>query len=160
MNPVVNNFTVKVATVNGSGSQTANHVFLKCFSKMNIPVGSKNFFPSNIQGMATWFTIRVNEKGYAGATDHTDILANLNPKTLLEDIKSLASGGLLFYDQEAGGPGSLGRQDMMVFPIPFKKLVEELEVAPKYKKFASNMIYVGVLTSYLDIPENTLTAVL
>ncbi|WP_415064251.1 2-oxoacid:acceptor oxidoreductase subunit alpha [Bdellovibrio sp.] len=160
MNPVVNDFTIKIATVNGSGSQTANHVLMKCFFKMNIPVGAKNFFPSNIQGMATWFTIRVNGKGFVGAKEKSDILINYNPKTLPEDVASMSPEAVLFYDQDAALPEGLDLKGRTAFPIPYKKLMEDLEVPIKYRKLTSNMIYVGVVSAFLKIPEDVLLNVL
>lgn len=156
MNPMVNDFTIKIATVNGSGSQTANHVLIKCFFKMNLPVGSKNFFPSNIQGMATWFTIRVNEKGFIGAKEHTDILINYNAKTLSEDLQGLPEKATVFYDQDSVVPTEQNLTDKTLFAIPFKKLMEEVDVPVKYRKITSSMIYVGVVSAFLEVPENVL----
>lgn len=160
MNPVVNDFTIKIGTVNGSGSQTANHVLMKCFFKMNIPVGAKNFFPSNIQGMPTWFTIRVNSKGFVGAKEKCDILINYNSKTLSTDVAELTANSVLFFDQDTANLESLNLKDILAIPIPYKKLTEELEIPIKYRKLTSNMIYVGVVSAFLDIPAEILRHVL
>lgn len=160
MNPVVNDFTIKIATVNGSGSQTANHVLMKCFFKMNIPVGAKNFFPSNIQGMPTWFTIRVNEKGFVGAKEKSDILINYNAKTLAEDVASMTPTAAIFFDQDVVLPEGLDLHGRAAFPIPYRKLLEEIEVPIKYRKLTSNMMYVGFISAFLKIPEDILVHVL
>lgn len=159
MNTIVNDFTIKIATVNGSGSQTANQVLMKCFFQMNIPVGSKNFFPSNIQGMPTWFSIRVNQNGFIGAREKTDIFINYNAKTLANDIKELSSTGVIFYDLD-NTPQDYNFAGHTSFGLPYKALLEELEVPMKYRKPTSNMIYVGAVCAYLNIPEETLEEVL
>lgn len=159
MNTVVNDFTIKIATVNGSGSQTANQVLMKCFFKMNIPVGSKNYFPSNIQGMPTWFSIRVNENGFIGAKEKTDIFINYNAKTLASDIKELSHNGIIFYDQDTV-PAEFDFASHTAFGLPYKALLEEIEVPLKYRKPTSNMLYVGAVCAYLKIPEGVLNSVL
>lgn len=156
MNPTINDFMIKIATVNGSGSQTANQVLMKCFFAMNIPVGSKNYFPSNIQGMPTWFTVRVNGKGFIGAKETCDILINYNAKTLKEDIASLRTQGVLFYDLDSPLPEDTDLKDIASFPIPFKALLDEVGIPAKYRKPTSNILYVGALSAYLNIPEEVL----
>lgn len=157
---LINDFTITIATVNGSGSQTANQVLMKCFAKMNLPVGSKNFFPSNIQGMPTWFSIRVQPQGFVGAKESTDILINYNPKTLTEDIEELSTHASVFYDQDAGFPEGLDLGTRKVFPIPYKKILEEISTPLRYRKLVSNMIYVGVVSAYLMLPEEILVSVM
>ncbi|KHD87805.1 MAG: hypothetical protein OM95_12405 [Bdellovibrio sp. ArHS] len=151
---LVNDFTIKIATINGTGSQTANQVLMRCFFKMNIPVGSKNFFPSNIQGMPTWFAIRVNQHGFTGAKENCDILINYNAKTLAQDLREMSDHGILFYDQET--PLDNVTLPSSAFAIPYKKILDEMDVAIKYRKPVSNMLYVGAVSAYLDIPEQIL----
>lgn len=156
MTPVVNDFTIRIATINGSGSQTANQILMKCFFNMNIPVGSKNFFPSNIQGMPTWFNIRVNQQGFIGNRQEYDILINYNPKTLKQDLHELGPTGVLFHDADSPLPESCVLPKASLFALPFKKLLEEMGVPVKYRKPLSNMIYVGAVSAYLNIPEEIL----
>lgn len=160
MGTVINDFTIKIATVNGSGSQTANQTLMKCFFKMNIPVGSKNFFPSNIQGMPTWFMIRVNPNGFTGAKEECDILINFNAKTLKEDLATLSPRGFLFYDEDSALLDTIIPLTRTYFPIPFRKLTEEIGIPIKYRKFTSAMLYVGAVSAFLGIPENILLDVL
>jgi 2-oxoglutarate ferredoxin oxidoreductase subunit alpha len=152
----VNDFMIKIATVNGSGSQTANQILMECFFLMNIPVGSKNYFPSNIQGMPTWFTVRVHSRGFIGAKERCDLLVNCNVKTLPEDLQSLHPKGLLFYDSETTLPASSPDLQGRAFPIPFKTLLDEAEIPVRYRKPTGNIVYVGVLSAYLEIPEEIL----
>lgn len=156
MNPIINDFMIKIATVNGSGSQTANQILMKCFFAMNIPVGSKNYFPSNIQGMPTWFTVRANSRGFVGAKEKCDILINYNPKTLREDLQSLQPQGVLFYDLDSPLTEDTNISGISSFAIPFKALLDEAGIPAKYRKPTSNILYVGVLSAYLNIPEDIL----
>lgn len=156
MNQITNDVMIKIATVNGSGSQTANQILMKCLFKMNIPVGSKNYFPSNIQGMPTWFTVRANSKGFIGAKEKCDILINYNAKTLPEDLKSLQAHGVLFYDLESPLPEGTNLSEFTSFAIPFKTLLDGLDIPTKYRKPTSNILYVGVVSAYLNIPEEIL----
>lgn len=159
MQTIVNDFTIKIATINGSGSQTANQVLMKCFFQMNIPVGSKNFFPSNIQGMPTWFSIRVNSQGFIGGKAQADILINYHAKTLATDLAELADNGVVFYDGDSV-PADVDLTGRQAIAIPFKTLLAEMDVPLKYRKPVSNMIYVGVVSAYLNIPEEILNSVL
>src|SRR6059036_3100673 len=119
--PVVNDFSIRVATKNGSGSQTANTTLLRALFKMGIPVSGKNLFPSNIQGLPTWFTIRVNKDGYIARREEIDFTICMNPETAREDVLALAPGTPVIYDEPL--KLNLLRDDLVYFPVPFDKLV-------------------------------------
>ncbi len=148
----IDNFVINVATVNGSGTQTANTVLLKSLFRLGVPVGGKNVFPSNISGMPTWFWIRAHEKGFVGATQLADIVVALNPQTLEADQTCLRPGGFYFYPPEKF-VGKTLRADIVAVPLPLQTLSEKLSAPIKNKKLAANMIYVGVLAELLKIPE-------
>lgn len=159
MSYIENHFTISIATVNGSGSQTANGVLLRSLFRMGIPVGGKNVFPSNISGMPTWFWIRANAKGYVGATQKAEIVLSLNPQTLLQDQELVKSGGFFFYQDHLKSEVSF-RDDIVAVALPFKSLAERIQAAPKVKKLASNMIYVGILSLLFKIPQELVSKVL
>src|SRR5260221_10177692 len=117
---VVNDFSIQVATVNGSGSQTANSVLMRAIFQMGIPVSGKNMFPSNIQGLPTWFTIRASKQGYIGRKKEVDFLVAMNPETAREDVMKLDSGAAVVYDE----PLKLNalRSDLHFYPVPFDNL--------------------------------------
>ena len=118
---VVNDFTIQVATVNGSGSQTANLVLIRSIFQMGVPVSGKNMFPSNIAGLPTWYTIRANRHGYIGRKKEIDFLVAMNPETAKEDVLTLQPGAAVVYDE----PLKLNalRPDLTFYPVPFDKLV-------------------------------------
>lgn len=156
----INDFVINVATVNGSGSQSANTILLKTLFRMGVPVGGKNVFPSNIQGLPTWFWIRANEKGYTSPRIYPDIVVALNPQTFLEDQKNLKEGGVFIYNSDQNiSPDSL-RKDIFTFGVPFKKIVDQATTAIKIKKLLTNVIYVGVLAELLDLDNEALTSAL
>ncbi len=147
--PVVNDFSIQVATVNGSGSQTANLVLLRSLFQSGVPVSGKNLFPSNIAGLPTWFTIRASRHGYVGRKKATDILVAMNPETAREDVLGLEPGAVVVYDE----PLALGavRDDLTFYPVPFDKLVTPVCSDAKLRKLVRNMIYDGVLSRLLGI---------
>src|SRR6202045_1100 len=147
--PVVNDFSIQVATVNGSGSQTANNVLMRSIFQMGIPVSGKNMFPSNIQGLPTWFTIRASKDGYIGRKKEIDFLVAMNPETAREDVLKLDPGAAVVYDE----PLKLDalRSDLHFYPVPFDKLVGPVCPEPKLRKLVRNMIYDGILANLLDI---------
>src|ERR1700749_2628207 len=146
---VVNDFSIQVATVNGSGSQTSNTVLMRSLFQMGIPVSGKNMFPSNIAGLPTWFTIRASKKGYIGRRKEIDILVAMNPETAREDVLKLDRGAAVIYDE----PLKLNplRSDLHFFPVPFDKLVAPVCPDPKLRKLVRNMIYDGVVAQLLSI---------
>ncbi len=147
--PVVNDFSIQVATVNGSGSQTANIVLLRSLFQMGIPVSAKNLFPSNIAGLPTWYTIRANKRGFIGRKKETDVMVCMNPETAQEDVRNLNPGAAVVYD----APLELNklRSDLHFYPVPFDKLVAPVCPDPKLRKLVRNMIYDGILVHLLGI---------
>src|SRR5437762_3722794 len=147
--PVVNNLSIQVATVNGSGSQSANTVLLRTIFQMGVPVSGKNLFPSNIAGLPTWYTIRANKDGYVARKKEIDFLIAMNPETAREDVLSLASGAAVLFDE----PLKLNalRDDLIFYSVPYDKLVATVCCEAKLRKLVKNMIYVGVVARLLDI---------
>ena len=146
---VVNDFSIQVATVNGSGSQTANLVLLRSILLMGIPVSGKNMFPSNIAGLPTWYTIRASKRGYIGRKKEVDFLVAMNPETAKEDVLTLDAGAAVVYDE----PLKLNalRSDLTFYPVPFDKLVTAVCPDAKLRRLVRNMIYDGVLAKLLGI---------
>src|SRR6266700_226396 len=146
---VVNDFSIQVATVNGSGSQTANLVLLRSILLMGVPVSGKNMFPSNIAGLPTWYTIRASKRGYVGRKKEVDFLVAMNPETAKEDVLTLESGAAVVYDE----PLKLNtlRSDLVFYPVPFDKLVAPVCPDAKLRRLVRNMIYDGVLAKLLGI---------
>ncbi len=146
---IPNDLTIQVATVNGSGSQSANTVLLRSVFQMGVPVSGKNLFPSNIAGLPTWFTIRANKDGYVGRKKEVDLLVAMNPETAREDVAQLRPGAAVVYDL----PLALDRlrTDLVFYPVPFDKLAASITNDAKLKKLLRNMAYVGVLARLLDL---------
>src|SRR5258708_14019201 len=146
---VVNDFSIQVATVNGSGSQSANNVLLRSIFRMGIPVSGKNLFPSNIAGLPTWYTIRASKHGYVARKKEIDFLVAMNPETAKEDVTSLSPGAAVVYDE----PLNLNslRSDLPFYPVPYDKIVATVCPDAKLRKLVKNMIYVGVVAQLLNI---------
>ena len=147
--PVVNDMSIQVATVNGSGSQSSNTVLLRTIFQMGVPVSGKNLFPSNIAGLPTWYTIRANKDGYIARRKEIDFLVAMNPETAQEDVKSLAEGAVVLYDE----PLNLRavRQDLIFYSVPYDKLVATVCPEAKLRKLVKNMVYVGVVARLLNL---------
>ncbi len=147
--PVVNDMSIQVATVNGSGSQSSNTVLLRTIFQMGVPVSGKNLFPSNIAGLPTWYTIRANKDGYIARKKEIDFLVAMNPETAQEDVKSLAEGAVVLYDE----PLNLRavRQDLIFYSVPYDKLVATVCPEAKLRKLVKNMVYVGVVARLLNL---------
>jgi 2-oxoglutarate ferredoxin oxidoreductase subunit alpha len=146
---IVNDMSIQVATVNGSGSQSSNTVLLRSIFQMGVPVSGKNMFPSNIAGLPTWYTIRANKNGYIGRKKEIDFLVAMNPETAQEDTMSLAPGAAVLYDE----PLALHklRDDLIFYSVPYDKLVAAVCPEAKLRKLVKNMVYVGVVASLLTI---------
>ncbi len=146
---VVNDVSIQVATVNGSGSQTANTVLLRAILQMGIPVSGKNLFPSNIAGLPTWFTIRASKQGYIARRREIDFLVAMNPETAHEDVRSLEAGSAVVYDERLNVKRL--RDDLVFYPVPFDQLVAPVCPDVRLRKLVRNMIYDGVLAKLLGI---------
>lgn len=146
---VVNDWSIQVATVNGSGSQTANSVLMRSIFQMGVPVSGKNLFPSNIAGLPTWFTIRANKNGWIGRKKEIDFLIAMNPETAREDVLKLQEGAAVVYDE----PLKLNelRSDLHFYPVPFDKIVAPVCPDAKLRKLVKNIIYDGVVAHLLGI---------
>jgi len=154
----VNEFSINIGTENGSGSQTANLTLLRAIFKMGIPVSGKNIFPSNIQGLPTWYKIRVSQSGYGGRRKEADIVVAMNPKTFTEDQNDLVEGGLFLYADDIKDP--IDRDDMILVPMPVKAIVKEAKPHRDLRKLVANMVYVGVLANLLGIELEPIKAAL
>jgi len=146
---VVNDFSINVATVNGSGSQSANSVLLKSIFGMGVPVSGKNLFPSNIAGLPTWYTIRASKEGYVARTRNTEIMVALNPETAREDILTLPAGAACIYEENMNLKQY--RDDVVCYPVPFDKITASVCAEAKLRKLVRNMVYVGVVAQLLSI---------
>ena len=146
---IVNDFSIQVATVNGSGSQTANLVLLRSIFQMGVPVSGKNMFPSNIAGLPTWYTIRANKDGYISRKKEIDFLVAMNPETAREDVLSLEAGAAVLYDEPLKLSGL--RDDLVFYPVPFDKIVAEVCKDAKLRRLVKNMIYDGVLSRLIHV---------
>lgn len=147
--PVVNDFSITVGTANGSGSQTSNVTIMRALFKMGIPVAGKNLFPSNIQGLPTWYTIRVSKDGYLARREEHEIVVAMNPDSFARDLADVAPGGAFIYDDSI--KLDIGRKDISVYPMPVKQLARAVEVPQRLRNYIANMVYVGVVAQLLDI---------
>lgn len=147
--PVVNDMAIQIATVNGSGSQSANTVLLRTIFQMGVPVSGKNLFPSNIAGLPTWYSVRASKDGYVARKREIDLLVAMNPETAREDVAGLSSGAVVVHDE----PLALAqlRSDLTFYPVPFDRLVSAITGDAKLKRLLRNMAYVGVLARLLSL---------
>jgi 2-oxoglutarate ferredoxin oxidoreductase subunit alpha len=146
---LVNDFCLTICTVNGSGSATANTTLLRALFHMGIPVTGKNIFPSNIKGLPTWFSIRVSKDGYLARVEHDDIIIQMNPSTFEADLSYDVPGGVVFYADHINLP--ITRDDVIIYPMPVKALIEEAEVPRDLRDYMGNMVYVGIVAQMLGI---------
>ena len=147
----VNDFVIKFANVNGSGSASANELFAKAILRMGVPVSPRNIFPSNIQGMPTWYEARVCEQGYLGRRGGVDMMVAMNPQTWDADVAEISPGGYLFYDSTRPIPESMFRQDIEVIGIPLTEISNAAYTDPRQRQLFKNIIYVGALSVLLDV---------
>ncbi|GAB1470098.1 2-oxoacid:acceptor oxidoreductase subunit alpha [Chloroflexota bacterium] len=159
MNKVVNDFSITVGTKNGSGSSTANNTILRSIFKMGIPVSGKNLFPSNIQGLPTWYTIRVNKDGFIARKETSDIVIAMNPDSFAKDLASVAPGGAFFYADDI--KQSITRADIAIYPMPVKSLVKnDPNVPSDFRELVGNMVYVGILAQLISMDFEAIRAAL
>jgi 2-oxoglutarate ferredoxin oxidoreductase subunit alpha len=154
MGSKVNDFSIYVATVNGSGSQSSNNILMRSIFRMGIPVSGKNLFPSNIQGLPTWFTIRVNKDGWTARKAETEILVCMNDQTYVDDVKSVPAGGIVVHHDHMNVAAI--RKDVTSIPVPFAKIITEACADPRLRKLAVNVVYVGILAEFLGITDEAI----
>ena len=156
----VNDFVVKFANVNGSGSSSANQLFAKAILRMGIPVTPRNIFPSNIQGLPTWYEMRISGEGYMGARGGTDLMVQMNPQTWDQDVKSILPGGYLFYDSTRPMPASKFRPDIHVIGMPLTQICNTAYTDSRQRQLFKNIIYVGALAALLGIDPKVIEQLL
>ncbi|MEZ5024488.1 MAG: 2-oxoacid:acceptor oxidoreductase family protein [Chitinophagales bacterium] len=147
----LNDMVVRFANVNGTGSASANDIFAKAIFRMGVPVAPKNIFPSNIQGLPTWYEVRVSEKGYLGRRAGIDLLVGVNPQSFKADIDSISTGGYFVYDSTKALHKEFIRDDINYIGIPMMKLSIENYEVPRHQQLFKNIIYIGALSALLDI---------
>ncbi len=152
MDKIVNDFTINIATANGTGSQSANLILLQTLFDMGIPVSGKNLFPSNISGLPTWYIVRLSEKGYQAPGDKTHIQVLVNPATWEEDLASLEPGTVVIWNMDSKMP--MERDDVVSYPVPMTKIARKLN--PKLARMIANVVYVGVLAELLGMDQEVL----
>ncbi len=159
MNKVVNDFSITVGTKNGSGSSTANNTILRAIFKMGIPVSGKNLFPSNIQGLPTWYTIRANKDGFIARREEQEVVVAMNPDSFVRDLASVAPGGAFFYADDIKQP--ITRADIAIYPMPVKQIVRnDPNVPADFRDLVGNMVYVGVLSQMIGLDIDAIQAAL
>jgi 2-oxoglutarate ferredoxin oxidoreductase subunit alpha len=154
-NKIVNQISMQIATVNGSGSQSANLILLRSIFRMGIPVGGKNLFPSNIAGLPTWFVIRASERGYTAIETHSDVVIAMNSQTVDEDFSRVKKGGFFIYNSTLK-PTVETTEHTIMLPVDFAGLTGKITTSIKLRKLLANMVYVGVMAELLGIPEDIL----
>src|SRR5215472_4855710 len=152
-NPIssVNDFVIRFANVNGSGSASANELFARSILRMGVPVSPRNIFPSNIQGLPTWYEVRVCEAGHLGARGGTDMMVAMNPQTWDKDVASIEPGGYLLYDSTKPVPKSKFRDDVNVIGVPLTAICNREYTDPRQRQLFKNIIYLGALSALLDM---------
>jgi 2-oxoglutarate ferredoxin oxidoreductase subunit alpha len=153
MKPIaaINDFVIKFANVNGSGSASANELFAKAILRMGVPVSPRNIFPSNIQGLPTWYEVRVNEDGWIGRRGGVDLMVAMNPQTWDADMKEIEAGGYLFYDSTRPLPKSKFRDDVRAIGVPLTEISNRTWSDPRQRQLFKNIMYIGALSLLLDI---------
>ncbi len=154
--PIINDFVVRFANVNGTGSASANNLFAKSIFRMGIPVSPKNIFPSNIQGLPTWYEVRISEKGYLGRREGIDIMISVNPQSMLQDVQSVKSGGYFLYDNTKPLHKEFIRDDIHFIGVPLTGIAVKEYTDPRQRLLFKNIIYIGALSALIDIEMNVL----
>ena len=147
----INDFVVKFANVNGSGSASANGLFARSVMRMGVPVAARNIFPSNIQGLPTWYEVRITEAGHLGRRGGVDLMVAMNPQTWDRDVAEIESGGFLLYDSTKAMPPSRFRDDITVIGVPLTAMCNEAYELPRERQLFKNTIYVGALAALIGI---------
>jgi len=156
----VNDFVIRFANVNGSGSASANLLFARSILRMGVPIAPRNIFPSNIQGLPTWYEVRVSEAGFLGARGGVDILVAMNPQTFAQDVAAIESGGYLFYDSTRPIAHLLTRDDIEVLGMPLTEICAAEYSDPRQRQLYKNIVYVGALAALLDIELSAIEALI
>lgn len=156
----INDFVVRFANVNGTGSASANALFTKAIFRMGIPVTPKNIFPSNIQGLPTWYEVRVSEKGYLGRREGVDFMVSVNPQSMLKDVNSVKSGGYFLYDSTKPLHSQYIREDINYLGIPLMEISNSNYTDPRQRQLFKNIIYIGALAALFDIEFEVLEGLL
>lgn len=151
MSQSINDFIVRFANVNGTGSASANYLFAKAIFRMGIPVTPKNIFPSNIQGLPTWYEVRVSEKGYLGRREGIDLMVSVNPQSMAQDVKSVKTGGYFMYDSTKKLPDTLIREDIHYLGVPMMEMSNQAFSDPRKRQLLKNIIYVGALAKLINL---------
>ena len=156
----LNDFVIKLANVNGTGSASANTLLMKSIFRMGIPVMGKNYFPSNIQGLPTWYEIRVTRDGYVARSGRVDIMVAMNAETYAKDVKEVSPGGYLIYDSTWPRPALLKRDDITILGVPLARMCNETFQGVRSRILLKNIMYAGVLGALLDIDIDIMRAML
>ena len=156
----VNDFVIKFANVNGSGSASANEMFAKSILRMGVPVSPRNIFPSNIQGLPTWYEVRVNEQGWLGRRGGVDLMVAMNPQTWDADVKEIETGGYLFYDNSKPLPKSRFREDVTTIGMPLTEICNATYDDPRQRQLFKNIMYIGALSHLLDMDPAVIEALI
>ncbi|HSW23765.1 MAG TPA: 2-oxoacid:acceptor oxidoreductase family protein, partial [Burkholderiaceae bacterium] len=156
----VNDFVVKFANVNGSGSASANELFARSLLRMGVPVSPRNIFPSNIQGLPTWYEVRVSEAGWLGRRGGCDLMVAMNPQTWDQDLAEITPGGYLLYDSSKPLPPAKFRDDVHVLGVPLTELAATRYTDPRERQLLKNIVYVGVLAAMLGIEPEVIASLL
>ena len=152
MDKIVNDFTINIATANGTGSQSANLILLQTLFDMGIPVSGKNLFPSNISGLPTWYIVRLSDLGYQAPGDRTHIQVLVNPATWDEDLASLEPGTVVIWNTDS--KMEMNREDVISYPVPMTKIARGLN--PKLARMIANVVYVGVIAELIGMDQKVL----
>ena len=150
MDSIINDFTINIATANGTGSQSANLILLQSLFDMGVPVSGKNLFPSNISGLPTWYIVRLSDRGYQAPGDRTHIQVLVNPATWEDDLAALEPGSVVIWNSDTKKK-TVDREDIISYPVPMSSLARKIN--PKIAKLVTNIIYVGVLAELLGIDQ-------
>src|SRR5690606_10697396 len=156
----LNDFVIKLANVNGTGSASANTLLMKSIFRMGVPVMGKNYFPSNIQGLPTWYEIRVTREGYVARSGRVDLMVAMNAETYAKDLKEVSPGGYLLYDSTWPRPALLKRDDITILGVPLARMCNETFQGGPARILLKNIMYAGVLAALLDIDIDVMRALL